>query len=199
MTGTLRQLRSVQVGPVRRLERGGRRLSSAMVKAPVAGPVPVGPLGLLGDAQADLRFHGGPDRAVYAYPAEHYDFWRQARQAAGVDGIDDRLPPGSLGENLTLAGLLEAEVWLGDRLCFPHCTLEVTGPREPCHKLNLALGLPQAVRLMAESGHCGFYLAVREPGTLAAGEAFELRPGPRRQALPEVFRARSARHLRGPG
>ena len=93
-------------------------------------------LGLLGDEQADLSIHGGLGKAVYAYPAEHYPFWQQARREAGVAEIDDSLPHGSLAENLTLSGLLETEVWVGDVLRFPNCTLEVASPREPCHKLN---------------------------------------------------------------
>ncbi len=188
---------SVQVGAARRLKMAGRPLLTAMVKRPVQGPVAVGPLGLAGDEQADLAIHGGLDKAVYAYPAEHYAFWQQARREAGVDLIDDSLPHGSLAENLTLSGLLETQVWVGDLLRFAHCTLEVTRPREPCFKLNAALGFPRAVRRMAESGFCGFYLAVREPGTLSAGESFELIPGRRSMGIPELFAAKRAKHLHG--
>ena len=191
------RLLSVQVGAARRIKMAGRSLLTAMVKRPVQGPVRVGPLGLDGDEQADLAIHGGLDKAVYAYPAEHYAFWRQARREAGVAEIDDSLPHGSLAENLTLAGLLEIQVWVGDVLRFPHCAFEVTRPREPCHKLNAALGFPRAVRLMAESGFCGFYLSVREPGTLNAGESFELIPGRRSMGIPELFHAKRVKHLRG--
>ncbi len=197
MTPKSPRLISVQVGPSRRVRLAGRSLRTAMVKQPVQGPVPVAPLGLLGDEQADLNIHGGLAQAVYAYPAEHYAFWRQARREAGVAEIDDSLPHGSLAENLTLAGLLESGAWVGDVLRFPHCALQVTRPREPCHKLNAALGFPQAVRLMAESGFCGFYLSVLEPGSVCAGEAFELIPGRRSMGIPELFSAKRAKHLRG--
>ena len=197
MTPKSPRLISVQVGPSRRMRLAGRSLRTAMVKQPVQGPVPVAPLGLLGDEQADLNIHGGLAQAVYAYPAEHYAFWRQARREAGAAEIDDSLPHGSLAENLTLAGLLESGAWVGDVLRFPHCALQVTRPREPCHKLNAALGFPQAVRLMAESGFCGFYLSVLEPGSVCAGEAFELIPGRRSMGIPELFSAKRAKHLRG--
>jgi MOSC domain-containing protein YiiM len=192
-----RTLLSVQTGQARRMRMAGRSLMSAMVKLPVQGPVPVGPLGLLGDEQADLSIHGGLGKAVYAYPAEHYPFWQQARREAGVAEIDDSLPHGSLAENLTLSGLLESGAWVGDVLRFPNCTLEVASPREPCHKLNAAMGFARAVRLVAESGFCGFYLRVREPGSLSAGQSFELIPGPRSMGIPELFHAKRVKHLRG--
>ena len=191
------QLLSVQVGTARRMKMAGRHLLTAMVKRPVQGSVPVLPLGLAGDEQADLAIHGGLDKAVYAYPAEHYAFWQQARREAGAAEIDDSLPHGSLGENLTLAGLFERVVWVGDVLRFPDCALEVTRPREPCHKLNAALGFPRAVRLMAETGFCGFYLSVLEPGSLRAGQSFDLIPGRRSMGIPELFHAKRVKHLHG--
>ena len=157
--------------------------------------MPVQSLGLLGDEQADLSVHGGLDKAVYAYPSEHYAFWREARAQAGL-GIDDALPWGSMGENLSLGSLLEADVWVGDVLQFAHCALRVTQPREPCYKFNAAMGFATASKLMAQKGCCGFYLAVDEPGTLQAGEAFELVPGPRRLGIPEMFKAKLFKHLR---
>jgi MOSC domain-containing protein YiiM len=170
---------------------------SAMGKRSVDGLVPVMPLGLLGDEQADLSIHGGLEKAVYAYPAEHYAFWREARRQAGVSGIDDSLPHGSLGENLTIEGLLESQVWAGDVMRFAHCELQVRIPREPCGKLNAALGFSGAVRAMAQSGFCGFYLSVLTPGTLSAGEAFELLPGRRSESIPRLFQAKVFKHLRG--
>lgn len=191
------RLLSVQLGPARRVKMAGRHLLTAMVKRSAPGPVPVGPLGLLGDEQADLSIHGGLDKAVYAYPAEHYAFWQQARREAGVAEIDDSLPHGSLAENLTIAGLLETQVWVGDVLRFPNCALEVTRPREPCFKLNAALGFARAVRLMAETGYCGFYLSVLESGTVCAGDSFEVIPGRRSMGIPELFAAKRVKHLRG--
>ena len=124
------QLLSVQVASARRVSINGRSVLTAIHKQAVAGAVAALPLGLLGDEQADLSVHGGLDKAVYAYPSEHYALWQSARQDAGLTCIDDALPWGSLGENLTLSGLLETEVWVGDVLRFAHCALRVTQPRE---------------------------------------------------------------------
>lgn len=193
------KINSIQVAQARKVQIGGRNVLTAMHKTAVSGPIPVGVLGLIGDEQADLSVHGGLDKAVYAYPAEHYAFWRQQRQQAGVadmPGMDDALQPGSLGENLTLSGVLESDVWVGDVLQFANCTLRVEQPREPCFKFNAVMGFAQASRVMAQSGFCGFYLSVDEPGTLQAGEAFELLPGPRRMGIPERFNARMFKHLR---
>ena len=98
-----------------------------------------------------------------------------------------------MGENLTIAGLLESQVWIGDLLKFPDCTLAVSKPRVPCFKFNAAMGFNQAAKLMWANGWCGFYLAVREPGTLTAGQAFEVVPGPREVGIEEVFRAKARR------
>jgi MOSC domain-containing protein YiiM len=96
----------------------------------------------------------------------------------GVADIDTALPHGSMGENLTLNGLLESDVWVGDVLRFPDCVLRVEQPREPCFKFNAAMGFNTAVKSMAQSGYCGFYLSVDTPGTVQAGASFELLPGP---------------------
>jgi len=184
---------SIQVAQARKVHIGGRNILTAIHKTAVAGSVPVGVLGLLGDEQADLAVHGGLDKAVYAYPAEHYGFWRRQREQAGMD---DQLEPGAMGENLTLSGLLESGVWVGDVLQFLNCTLRVEQPREPCFKLNAAMGFNSAAKAMAQSGFCGFYLSVDQPGTVQAGESFELLPGPRRMGIPERFNARMFKHLR---
>ncbi len=186
----------VNVGPVAPLDVGGRRVSSGIRKSPVDGPVEVGMLGLAGDEQADPTVHGGRSKAVYAYPQQHYAFWRTVRAQARVAAWDDTPPPGLLGENLTVTGLLEADAWIGDLLVLPHCTLAVSEPRFPCAKLGAAMGFPQAVKLMAQSGYCGFYLAVREPGRIAAGDVFEREPGPREVSIAELFATRRASLLR---
>ena len=190
------QLLSVQIGVARRTKVGERSILTAYGKQPVAQAVPVLPLGLMGDEQADLSVHGGLEKAVYAYPSEHYAFWQAARREAGLGDIDDSLPPGSLGENLTLAGLLETGVWAGDVLKFPGCELRVTLPREPCYKFNAAMGFARASKLMAQTGFCGFYLAVKTPGVLRAGDAFEVVPGRRGVGIPALFAAKLAKHLR---
>ena len=186
----------VQIGQSRKVSIGGRSVPTAIHKSAVTEAVPIGVLGLLGDEQADLTVHGGLDKAVYAYPSEHYPFWAQARTQAGVGAIDAALGWGALGENLSLQGLLESDVWLGDILSFAHCTLRVTQPREPCFKFNAAMGFSQAVKRMAETGYCGFYLAVDAPGPVRVGESFTLVPGPRHVGVPESFRAKMFRHLR---
>ncbi len=101
-----------------------------------------------------------------------------------------------MGENLTLQGVLEADVWVGDVLRFSHCALRVTQPREPCYNFNAAMGFNGAAKTMAQNGCCGFYLAVDQPGHLVAGEGFDLIPGPRRLCITESFRAKMGKHLR---
>jgi MOSC domain-containing protein YiiM len=192
----LLQLLSVQVGSARRVNLCGRTMLTAYSKQSVDGKTPVMPLGLFGDEQADLSIHGGLEKAVYAYPSEHYAYWQTARREAGLNDIDDTMPPGSLGENLTLQGLLEADVWAGDVLRFANCELKVTLPREPCYKFNAAMGFSGAGKLMAQTGFCGFYLSVLEPGSLKAGETFELIPGRRSVGIPEMFSAKRIKHLR---
>jgi len=165
----------------------GQSLASAIRKRAREGAVAVGPLGLEGDEQADRSVHGGLSKAIYAYPQAHYAFWQTVRSQARVEGS---LQPGDCGENLTLAGLLESEVWIGDVLRFPDCELVVSEPRYPCFKFNAHMGFNQAAKLMAQSGWCGFYLAVRREGSLAAGQPFELLPGPREVGIVELFRAK---------
>jgi MOSC domain-containing protein YiiM len=170
---------------------GKRRIATGIYKHPLAGPAMVGRLGLTGDEQADTRLHGGPNKAVYAYPLEHYAFWEaQSRRLARREGGYGH---GALGENLTLRGLLETEVWVGDTLEIGETLLEVTEPRQPCFKLNARLGLPQAARLMTQSGHTGFYLRVLRPGMLQEGDSVLLLPGPRNLSIAEI----NDRHRRG--
>ena len=190
------QLLSVNLGQARPLLTGGRKILTAIGKRAVEGAVAVKRLGLNGDEQADLSVHGGLDKAVYAYPAEHYDFWRQQRQANGVSMFDEALPPGFGGENLTISGLLEHEVWIGDELHFPDCVLRVTAPREPCFKFNAVMGYKQAAKDMAVAGCCGFYLAVDTVGTIQSGQSVELVPGRRGVSIAQSFAAKWAKHAR---
>jgi MOSC domain-containing protein YiiM len=190
-------LLSVNVSLAQEAEIGGRKVMTAIGKRATPLPVSVRPLGLEGDEQADLSVHGGLSKAVYAYPSEHYPFWQTVRAQAKVALWDEALPPGSMGENLTLAGLLENQAWIGDVLRFPNCELAVSEPRFPCFKFDAAMGFNQATKLMAANGWCGFYLAVRVAGTLQAGERFELIPGPREVGIQELFRSRlTAAHKR---
>jgi MOSC domain-containing protein YiiM len=188
---------SVNVATARPWCIDGRQVASAIGKRPASGRVELQQLGLAGDEQADSSVHGGLTKAVYAYPAEHHPFWRTVRAQAGAAEWDSHIPPGLLGENLTLAGLTEDRAWIGDRLHFPHCTLAVSEPRYPCFKFNAAMGFAHAAKLMVQSGWCGFYLAVIEPGSIEAGEAFTVEPGPREVRIDELFRATTSSRRAG--
>jgi MOSC domain-containing protein YiiM len=191
------QLLSVNTGQARPLRvDGGRSVLSAIGKAPVAGFVAVATMGLLGDDQADPSVHGGLDKAVYAYPVEHLAFWAQERREHGVSLFDEPLPFGFMGENLSISGLLEAEVWIGDTLHFPGCALRVTAPREPCFKFTAIMGFPQAGKRMMQKGCPGFYLSVVQAGHIQAGQAFTLERGQRGLSVSEAFRAKRIKHLR---
>jgi len=171
----------------------GKSVLTAIGKRAVEGSVAVRALGLEGDEQADLSVHGGLSKAIYAYPSEHYPFWQTVRAQASVAPWGTPLPSGFLGENLTLAGLLETQAWIGDVLRFADCALAISEPRYPCYKFNAAMGFSQAGKLMAQSGWCGMYLSVRVPGTLRAGDTFNLVPGPREVGIAELFRSKMSR------
>ncbi len=190
---------SVNVGLARLLRVGHRTVLSGIRKSPVEGPVAVGALGLAGDEQADLSVHGGLQKAVYAYPVEHLPYWQAARCVGSAELFEGLLPPGFMGENLSVRGLLETEVWIGDTLHFDDspCVLRVTAPRQPCGKLNAVIGLRDAAQRMVREARCGFYLAVDVPGELRAGLALRLVPGPRRLSVAEAIRAQWAKHRNG--
>ena len=190
------RLLSVNVGRCERLRTGERSVLSAIGKKAVTHAVNVGRLGLEGDEQADLSIHGGLDKAVYAYPAVHYAFWQAQRREHNVSLFDEELPPGFVGENLTVDGLLEHEVYVGDRLHFPDCVLRVTAPREPCFKFNAVMGFAQASRAMALAGCCGYYLAVDQPGTIQVGQSARLEPGSRGLRIAQAFAGKFAKHAR---
>ena len=160
-------VRAVHVGRVAPL--GPDAVPSGFYKQPAAGRVAAGPLGLAGDEQADKAVHGGPDKAVYAYPSEGYAAWIEDFPARRRT-----LVPGGMGENLATAGVSEDDVRIGDVLRIGTATLQVTQPRQPCFKLGLYHREPKMVRRMTETGRCGWYLRVLEPGELAAGDRIEL-------------------------
>ncbi len=196
------QLLSISVAKAAHLDIDGRQVLSGIGKRPVSSVdtparLAVKPLGVEGDEQVDNSAHGGLSKAVYAYPSEHYPFWQTVRAQAKVAGWDEPLSHGMMGENLTISGLLEGDVWIGDVLRFPDCTLAVSEPRRPCFKFQHVMGFNQALKLMAQSGYSGFYLAVRVPGTLAAGESFEVIPGPREVNLRELFLSKMRKDANG--
>lgn len=135
-------------------------------KDPVEGRVKVRRTNLDGDGQADLSVHGGPDKAVYVYPSEHYPFWRRELEL-------ENLPWGSFGENLTAEGWWEDEVHIGDRFRIGTAEFAVTQPRMPCFKLAMKFDRDDVVETFLESGRPGFYLAVTREGELGAGDAME--------------------------
>ena len=188
---------SVQVGHSRLLRVGERTVRSAICKQAVAGPVSVGPLGLKGDEQNDLSVHGGLSKAVYALPYVHLAWWSAQRLVAGVSMLEEAFVPGQLGENLSLDGVDEHNVFIGDRLCFDGgVVLRVTEPRQPCAKFNAVLGDERAGKEMVQSGRCGFYLAVEQPGALQAGEAFRLQSGLRETSIARALQHKAFKHLR---
>lgn len=171
-------------------ERGA--VLTSIFKTPVSGRVAIRGHNVAGDRQADLRVHGGPSKAVYAYPGEHYDFWR--RELPGVD-----LPHGAFGENLTMEGLLEHDVHVGDRLRIGSAELWVTQPRMPCFKLGIRLNRPGVVQQFLASRRSGFYLAVAVEGDVAAGDAIDvIERHPAGVSIPELLRMQ-LRETRDPG
>jgi MOSC domain-containing protein YiiM len=187
---------SLQTGRVRPLMVGGRKLVSAIGKNAVAGPIEVGVLGLASDEQADLSVHGGLSKAVYALPSEHLPWWQAQRQLHGATMFEEPLSPGYLGENLSLQGLLEQDLFIGDRLDFGEVVLRVTQPREPCGKFNAVMAYALAAKDMVQSGRCGFYLAVEKTGFLQVGASCQVRPGPRSIRVTEALQHKAWKHLR---
>jgi len=158
------KLLSVNVGMPRDAVWRGEVVRTGIFKSAVPGPVALRDHNLDGDRQADLSVHGGADKAVYVYPAEHYAFWR-----AELPGVD--LPWGAFGENLTTEGLMEDSVHIGDRFRIGSAELVVTQPLMPCFKLGIRFGRPDMVKRFLRSGRTGFYLAVTREGEVGAGDA----------------------------
>ena len=155
---------SVNVSLPREVSWKGKAVTTGIFKRPVADRIIVRTLNLDGDRQADLRVHGGPNKAVYAYPSEHYPFWRRELP-------EMQLPWGMFGENLTIDGLLENEVNIGDCFRIGSVELIVTQPRMPCYKLNVRFGRKDIVKRFLRSGRSGFYLAVEREGEIGAGDS----------------------------
>lgn len=190
------QLVSVNLAQAKPLLASGRKVLSAIGKRAVSGPVMVNRLGLAGDEQADLSVHGGLHKAVYAYPLEHYAFWQQERRERGISLFDEALPCGFMGENLTISGLLEQDVFVGDELVFPSCRLRVEAPREPCGKFAAVMGFAQAGKLMVQHACCGFYLSVEQAGPIQAGERFEIVRGQQSWSIAQAIAGKWAKHRR---
>jgi MOSC domain-containing protein YiiM len=173
---------SVNVGLPREVSWRGRPITTGIFKEPVADRVPVRALNIDGDRQADLRVHGGADKAVYAYPSEFYELWRGERPQ-----LDFRW--GQFGENLTTEGLLDGDVNVGDRFRVGTAELVVTQPRLPCYKLGIRMGRDRFVKEFLERGLLGFYLSVAREGEVGAGDRIvELARDPRGFRVTEVAR-----------
>ncbi len=157
---------SVNVALPRLITWKGQTFNTGIFKKPVNGPVRMRQLDLDGDRQADLSVHGGPYKAVYAYPSEHYEFWR--KELPGMD-----LPWGQFGENLTTEGLTEKDTHIGDVLRIGKATVQVTQPRLPCFKLAAKFQRDDILKRFLQSGRSGFYFSVIEEGLVAASDAIE--------------------------
>jgi MOSC domain-containing protein YiiM len=158
---------SVNVGLPRLVLRNGEPVSTGIFKEPVAGRVMMRTLNLDGDRQSDLSVHGGPQKAVYVYPSEHYDFWK--RELPDMD-----LPWGMFGENFTTTGLSETETNIGDKFRVGAAEVMVTQPRMPCYKLGIRFGRADIIKRFLISERSGFYLSVLQEGEVGAGDEFEL-------------------------
>jgi len=177
------RLHSLQIGKVAPL--GPDRVPSGYGKRPIAGRVPIHASGLTGDEIADLSVHGGPEKAVYGYALAHYDSWREDHPEHA-----DRLAPGAFGENLTIDGLTEADMCLGDVHRIGTALLQVCQPRQPCFKFALFFGDRRMPKAMVRSGRAGWYYRVLAGGTVGAGDTIELaarpQPGFRFSRLVEI-------------
>jgi MOSC domain-containing protein YiiM len=160
------KLLSVNVSLPRTVLWKGREVSTGIFKEPVEGPIMLRRLDLEGDQQADLTVHGGPDKAVYAYPSEHYPCWQ--KELPGME-----LPWGMFGENFTTEGLSEANTHIGDHFRVGGAVVTVTQPRTPCYKLGIKFGRDDILKRFLDSGRSGFYLAVLEEGPVQAGDTIE--------------------------
>jgi len=166
-TSAVMKLVSLNVGTPREVTLKNRIITTGIFKEPVQGRVMLRRLNIDGDKQADLSVHGGADKAVYVYPKEHYEYWRQKLP-------NMKLPWGMFGENFTTEGLLEDAVRIGDRFRIGTAEMKVTQPRLPCYKLGIKFGRADMVKRFLASGRTGFYLAVLREGLVGAGDTIEL-------------------------
>lgn len=158
---------SLNVGLPRLVMRDNEPVSTGIFKEPVSGRVMLRTLNLDGDRQADLTVHGGPEKAVYVYPSEHYAFWK--RELPEME-----LPWGMFGENFTTEGLNETETRIGDKFRIGSAEVMVTQPRMPCYKLGIRFGRTDIIKRFLISERSGFYLSVLKEGEVGVGDEFEL-------------------------
>jgi MOSC domain-containing protein YiiM len=172
---------SVNVGSPQQVQVRNTTVLTSIFKSPVEGRVAVRRHNIAGDRQSDLTVHGGPYKAVYCYPGEHYPFWKE--QLPDMD-----LSQGMFGENLTTEGLMEDAVYVGDQFRVGSAVLQVTQPRMPCFKLGIRFGRPDMVKKFWQSGRPGIYFSVVEEGDVAAGDLIEsVARGPERISVADVI------------
>ena len=150
-------------------------------------PVEITRLGVAGDEQADTSVHGGIEKAIYVYPIEHYAFWNELLSRETKKPID--LPLGTFGENFTIEGLLETEIFVGDQMLIGELQFTVVKLREPCFKFNAKMGYKGAAKAMLQSGFSGWYLRVNQTGSLAAGAEIQVLPGQRLTSIADQNQA----------
>lgn len=173
---------SLNVGLPREVTWHGQPVTTGIFKEPVSGRLALRKLNLDGDRQADLSVHGGEYKAVYCYPHEHYAYWKNELP-------DRELPLAIFGENFTTEGLLEQEVFLGDRFAVGTAEVIVTQPRLPCYKLGIRFQSDGMVKKFLSSARTGFYLAVTREGQVGAGDAIqEISRDPNRVSIAEIVR-----------
>jgi MOSC domain-containing protein YiiM len=173
---------SVNVGLPREVLWRGKPVTTAIYKRPVQGSVRLHRLNFEGDRQADLRVHGGSEKAVYIYPSEFYELWGRERPELEVG-------PGAFGENLTTEGLVDDDMGIGDRFLIGTAEVVVTQPRIPCFKLGIKMGRDAFVTEFLDRGLLGFYLAVVREGEVAAGDPIvELERHPGRLTVGDIGR-----------
>ena len=160
-------LRAVNVSQPLAVEIEGRRYHTGIYKRAVSGRLWLGRLGLAGDGQADMEAHGGPHRALYVYPHEHYAVWANELERDDFD-------PGEFGENLTTIGLLEDDVCIGDIYGIGEAAIQVSQPRVPCYKLANKLGIPGFAKTFLRQNKSGFYARTVQEGSLGAGDEIQL-------------------------
>ncbi|HVI70787.1 MAG TPA: MOSC domain-containing protein [Pyrinomonadaceae bacterium] len=158
---------SLNVGRPRLVMRNDEPVSTGIFKEPIAGRVMLRTLNLDGDRQADLTVHGGPEKAVYVYPSEHYAFWK-------LELPDMDLPWGMFGENFTTEGMFETEINIGDIFRIGSAEVMVTQPRMPCYKLGIRFGRTDIIKRFLASERTGFYLSVLKEGEVGVADEFEL-------------------------
>ena len=173
---------SINVSLPKEIDFEGQMVTTGIFKEPIEGRIMLRTLNLDGDKQADLTVHGGPDKAVYAYPIEHYEFWRKVYP-------NMEMPNGMFGENFTIGGLMENEVSVGDAFEIGSSKVIATQPRMPCYKLGVKFGRMDVLKKFLASGRSGIYFKVLEEGEVGPGDSIiKIKKDTNRVAISDVVR-----------